>query len=139
MAFERDVERGMNMNSIEDYERRDGFREADVESANGAHFFIVGSVHNAAIGSDRQTSLALQILAEGRVEGLPGRSADSVGTGAQDQRRTIPRLPNSKEIREGTRLAGARVVLHPGRKSRREPVGQRRTQAGAVDLIFCPA
>ena len=78
VTFERDVERGMNMNSVKDYERRDGFREADVESANRAHFVIMGAVHNAAIGGDRQTSLAFQILAEGGVEGLSGGRADSV-------------------------------------------------------------
>ena len=78
MAFERDVERGMNTDSVKDHERRDGFREADAESANGAHFSLVGSVHNAAIGSDRQAGLAFQILAEGGVEGLSGRRADSV-------------------------------------------------------------
>ena len=78
MAFERDVERGMNMNSIEDDERRDGFREADAESTNRAHFSIVGSVHNAAIGSDRQTGLAFHIFAEGGVEGLSGGRADAV-------------------------------------------------------------
>ena len=138
MAFERDVKRGMNMNSIEDDERRDGFREADAESANGAHFFIVGSVNNAAIGGDRQTSLAFQILAEGGVEGLSGRCADSVGTRPQDQRRPIPRLPNGKEIREGAELAGQRVVFQSGGESRREPIGQRRAQAGAIDLIRRP-
>ncbi len=35
VTLEGDVQRGMNMNSVEDYERRDAFREADVESPIG--------------------------------------------------------------------------------------------------------
>ncbi len=75
----------MYVNAVEDDKGCYLLGEADVQTSNHSRAIVVGSVRNAAVGCDGQTSLALQVLAHRRVEALAGRRSDSIRAGAKYQ------------------------------------------------------
>ena len=77
----------MHVNAVEDDKRCYLLGEADVQTSNYPRAILIGSVHDAAVRCDGQTSLALQVLAHRRVEGLAGRRPDSIRARAEYQRR----------------------------------------------------
>lgn len=135
MTFVGEIEDRVEIDSVVHQKGIEVLREADAEPADEAQPVFERAIGEAGVGRDRQTGLALQVLAERGVERLPGGSADAVRAGAEDEGRSRLGLLKGEPVRERARLVGTRVVLDSAGEGREEAKGQGRTKTGARNLV----
>jgi hypothetical protein len=124
----------VNLYAVELDQRRHFRMKPDIESAKSAELMVIRTVNDTAVRRYGQPGPMLEVLARGKVNRSAARSANTVGTDAEDNRRTVQRFRNRNNCDQRMYLTDLRIVFQSDMKSRMQTIDQRCSYGGSIDL-----